>query len=313
MYRMLRVLFETMRHRSAEARRFLQMGYGIEQRTRGLKTYWQPHFEESRRIQREWFRPGSQLTVLGAGRLNDFALDDALREFDHLHFVDADPLAAKTWAKISRSTGEIREISGALKPWLEHLAGREWGATLQCLRRIADEIPAETYYPEGDAVLSLGIVSQIPIAWQEAVEDLLQRQFTPQWTKRHEKEWLTAIEPSARYLIEEHVRSLGRNGAQRILIIGDLDYIYYRGPITYRRRNWEPPPIQFVDGTATSARPEPLEFEVCSALYDLEPGDPPGYRRLPMGTWLWHISPLGIENIREGIIHRVGAVAFEKI
>ncbi|MEZ5351585.1 MAG: hypothetical protein R2762_03045 [Bryobacteraceae bacterium] len=312
---MIGTLLGWILRRNRVDRVFLSMGRGIERRRRELSRYWRPHFEHSKAAQAEWIDTlplpaGARLLVAGAGRLNDFN-DQAARRFASIELLDADRRNAAAWkrlrARLSPDVGvewTVADVAGCLHAWVASLPSAPWSETLDAVRAAA-AIPAHPPARRADAVLSLSLLSQIPIAWQDAVEGLLESRFGKRFVARHESEWLAAVEPGSRLLVERHLDWL-RASAEHILLIADLEYVYYSGGVPYSRFRHRPPPVIWSaeEGWRAAEGETPATITVESALYGVSPGT-------PASSWLWHIAPLGLESTRSGTVHRVGAIVLE--
>lgn len=278
--------------------RFERVGRGIERRAGALHQHWEPHFARSRRAQAEWaagLPPGDALLVMGAGRLHDFDHEAFAGRFRRILLLDADPTCLPRWERLRenlRGRCEVefvtRDVSGCLDAWEEdfsHALKRDWEHTLNLLRQTPAP-PAATLEP-ADAIISLNLLSQIPIMWQDAAEEILHKRFSKQFVENHEEQWLLSLHPSAQSLVRQHLAALASSGAPDILLITDLEYRYYY------------------------ESPDRGRVEVHSSLHDVDPSSLAGYRLGSTAEWEWHISPLGSENRRYGTIHRVGAFRFK--
>lgn len=277
--------------------RFERVGRGIERRASMLHQHWEPHFARSRRAQAEWaagLRDVDTLLVMGAGRLHDFDHQAFAGRVRRIILLDADPTCLPRWEMLRESLRgrcEVefanRDVSGCLDAWESEFGNalkRDWEQTLELLRQIPAPPPAEL--EPADAVLSLNLLSQIPIMWQDAVEEILRKRFSPAFVEKHEEQWLLALHPSAQSLVRQHLAGLASCGAGNILLITDLEYRYYY------------------------ESPERGRMETHSSLHQIDASNLPGYRRASTTEWDWHISPLGSENRRYGAIHRVGAFQY---
>lgn len=290
----LRYLAARLRHRDVTPA-FLQTGLGIEIRARKLAVHWRPHQDRSRGAQARWSARGGRLAVLGAGRLLDFEHGLAER-FERLRFIDADPLCVPFWRRAHPGHEPVIADVASRLCLPRHSAS--WQATLAEIAAQQASKPEAEWLRDCDAVLSLNLMSQIPIAWQERVEAYLRKQFGPAFVKAHEEEWLAAVEPGARSLVEAHLSLLNWSGARDVLLITDLGYIEYKGNRRYSRRRWDP-------------APDVRGLEAEDALYGIASPALSNYRRVETDEWHWHISPQGLESRAKGSIHVVGSFTFE--
>ncbi len=297
------------------------MGLGIETRSEKLCAYWSPHQERTKAVQRRWEASGGLLTVLGAGRLLDFDASVMLERFDRFRLVDADPLCRSAWdSRITKPFESVfTDVSGCIDDWVAGLPfriprGASWGETLDIIRGYDDPPPA--YDSLSDAVLSLNLLSQLPVGWQDGVESFLIARFGKTQVKRHEEEWLDAVRPGNRALAEQHLAAFERTSAKSILFITDVEYAQYSGR-AYSRRHWSPEPVRWSDATGWSAD-EGVACEVTPALEDLDLDAAlarfaPSYRIAWRDHWMWHISPMALECPDCGTVHRVQATALERV
>jgi hypothetical protein len=334
---------------------FPALGLGLETRRRRCALYWEPHLKRCKATQRFWLkkigpRTKQQLSILGAGKLYDAELFKCERLFNKIALLDADPLALPVWKQQRKLLGSdcelsfhIQDSTGILGTWVDycstnlHQLGssfekeeieQRWIEALRTIAELPSHMPPShsTFLelPKADAILSLNLLSQIPLVWQNALEQELIHSFGKRWTEDHEEQWLAAYIHSARRLVIQHLRDLSQSGAKHILLICDIDYCRYARTSAYSIAKWQPEPCIWTEEEGwIAAHPYnngsgPIELEIIPALYDIEVLDPqPNYSLLQNYTctfrqqWLWHISPLGIEDKNQGVLHRVGAYCFE--
>lgn len=314
-----------LRYRGEQNRRFLVGGLGIEERARRLHRYWSLHHNASRLAQIEWMRTvpaGSSLTIIGAGRLRDAAWSELAAHFGSITLTDADPLAAHHWRRETKGREDVRfdvrDVTGVAERWRERIARdlprKDWDAALAWIRQ-AHIGEASPPCIETDAVLSLNLLGQIPLWWQDAVEEALQKRFGRKRTHAGLDDWLGALEPSAGWIVEEHLRSL--SPARHALVITDVEYVHYSGCPRYSASTYSEPPAQWIQGKWISEI-SGFRCEVEPALYTFRPDLDeewsrvlPSHRLAARDHWLWHLSPLGTESEPDGLLHRVGAYRLE--
>ncbi len=285
-------------------------------RSRAQAVFWSDHFSRSRAAQARWAREcrGGVLTVLGAGALLDFNVGALSPIFKSFRFVDANPLLGAAWGRVNKPVeAVVTDVSNCLGDWclrLENFHG-SWEQTLTLLCELAqDPIPA--YSVSSDALLSLNILSQLEIGWQEMVEPLLRKRFGGAFVQAHEQDWLNAIRPGSQVLIEQHLAALAASQSTDVLLICDLDYVEYTGHL-YERGQPASPPLRWTE--AGWLPDEGIQYEAMPALEGVVLNAEtfarwmPGYELQWQESWLWHIAPNGTEDIAFGKLHRVGAFA----
>jgi len=293
---------------------YIHAGLALERRARALSAYWTPHFSRTRAAQARWAQTasGQILTVLGAGPLLDLNAAALSPKFTRFRLVDANPLAATGWALLNHPVEPvITDITNCLTPWRQKLKKFRgpWHQTLDLIRQLPH---APAYSAPADALLSLNILSQLEIGWQEAVEPILHNRFGTRFVLAHEQEWLDAIRPGSQMLVEQHLASLAASAARHILLITDLEYVEYTGR-AYQRHQWQEPPMQWTGENWLAD--EGITYQAIPALEGVVLNHETFARWLPSyqlqwhESWLWHIAPNGTEATAYGKLHRVGAFA----
>lgn len=293
-------------------RRFARGGHNIARRYATLQPYWQPHLDASKAVQKDWDVSGKRLLVLGPGRLLDFSLELAER-FEEVLLLDADPTATAKWRALAKDLKgrvsvdyDLRELTLKYDPWQMYLADRlsnaparaRWQAALDSLREMI-AVPTPRL-PAADAVLSLNVLSQLPIGWQEIVEELLVDSFGRKFVQQREQEWVEALLPSGLRLVQDHFDAIASTRCRSALVITDTQYTEYRGVPAYERGEYAPPPA----GGEHTTWPALCNADLETIL--------PGWRRRVVGEWVWHIAPYGLEREPYGTFHNVAAWRFDR-
>lgn len=311
LFRYLKALW---RHRKSPAKRYVEDGLGLERRAQYLSVFWSDHFSRSRAVQTRWAQTasGDTLTVLGAGPLFDFNGNALTPRFKRFRLVDANPAVQALWEQLNTPVEPlIIDITNCLSAWSHAVEACKagWTETLKVVEQVG-VAPIPAYVAAGDAILSLNVLSQLEVGWQESVERLLQKRFGSAFVLKHEQEWLKAARLGSQCLIEQHLASLEDSRANHILLITDVEYVDYTGR-QYQPNRFEPPPASWSENHWTPD--SGIEFEVIPALEGVTLTPDTLTRWLPSyyldwhSTWLWHIAPHGTEAVPYGKIHRVAA------
>ncbi|MCB0323870.1 MAG: hypothetical protein KDD69_09865 [Bdellovibrionales bacterium] len=318
------------------------MGGGIRRRSRLMRLYWAEHLEHSKDVQVRWHQAidaARSLLILGAGRLLDVVLPDGPGQW-RVTLVDADRSCLAQWSTLSTPqlavTPLCLDLTGVLLRWQQQLTKtlpESWEDALQQIRRIPQAggraLPPSTFLAAGthDAVLSVNLLSQIPLTWQDTAERYLHRYFPRPFIEAHEAEWLSAAAVGGRMLVEQHLRDLQASKTANLLLITDLEYAHYRVPFHYRPTGYRTAPLQW-DATVDTAGSggwreadgtSELTCEVieslCGVGADVRTLSSyfPDYQLRETKEWLWHIQPQGIERRDQGTLHRVAAMSFQLI
>jgi hypothetical protein len=280
------------RMRAPKRSDFLDMGYGIEARARRCRTHWAAHVRSCGEFMQGALKrltPGGDVALLGAGRLLDAEPQYLLSKFDRLHLFDADPGVLPAWRALCRKSGAGRvefhldDLTCAIDEWSEAL-----DATLERSNRESDLAGAIAALPRINAaelrgfrcVISLNLLSQLPIYWRDRVIDRCESRGI-----RADEHGRFGDALQLALLQEESLAALAASGAERAVIISDTDFFYYAADVA----PWQCERALFADPAAA------LE-----SRYALTASD----------CWLWHIAPLGVEQKEWGAIHRVAAWEF---
>lgn len=355
--------FYSWRYPQSASLGFLQMGLAIRRRHKLLNVHWRNHLEQTRKAQQLWTAqtagqdqdPGAdeRLVVLGAGCLYDLDLAALSRRYSTILLVDGNPLVKSAWRKAKRAYAgrtvidfQINEISGALISWRRELAAAlrsaprnraAWSSALSAVKNtdtalLKHSLALPAAYDKPSAVISLNILSQIPLLWQDCLEAILVRRFGKRWVNEHQTEWFEAFYPSAKMLVAQHLSSIAQAAPNDILLITDLEYAYYTAGREFRAKDYAEPPFVWKTGEGIQTNGSwqvsqsgtedfaAASCHVLSALYGINLEDLstasnffPCYASTALPCWLWHIRPLGTENDKQGIIHRVGAFFLRRI
>ena len=283
---------------------FLDMGLGIEARHARCKSFWEKHIECCRSFQRRWTETlpkGIAACVLGAGRLYDIETDILLTKCSSLTLVDADPSVITAWDRFASEappkvmiTSSVEDITGSMKAWTfkleEFVKGTRNARNEEDAVRFLDNLEVEPGIALGrfDLILSMNVLSQIPIYWRERVHKI----FSRVWKLETDDDGnyghglKEALERSQQRLEAQHRTLLEESGAPIILLSTDRFFHYYKKDAAL----WKTEDA-LIGGASFDLR-----------NYDLAERD----------SWLWHIAPQDIEQEGYGIIHEVVAHAFRR-
>lgn len=286
---------------------FLSEGFGIAARAERAKDFWRKHLELTIDFQRSAIQeldPKPQtFLILGAGRLLDLDRKSMLSPGSHITLVDADPGVQPIWRAFVREAGSkgssvrwvLDDITGRLAKWSQ--ATRTWlqknrngtpEEFIVFLRTLATYPREETKLLQPyEVVISLNLLSQIPIYWRERLIGILLK-LRPEFTTDNH-ELLPDIESVnsdlCGLLQQEHLEDLKRLAARLLILVADQEFYFYKSQYA--------------------------EWQVESACYGFDPLIVLGQDSLLRDSWFWHIAPQGIEQEEYGVIHKVAAYAFK--
>ena len=269
---------------------FISMGLGIEARYRRCARAWEPHL----RLTQEFLEaaasdlcPAARIAILGAGRLLDVPIDKLMGMAKEIHLFDADPGCLRRWRALPPERAlvvpHIMDLTGTLARWTESLrsdvrmSAITADAVAESLENLAvDKPPSLESY---DLVISLNLLSQIPIYWRDRVESIVGPRLTDN------PRVATALERTYGQLQTAQLKLLSNSNARRIVLVTDERFFYYRNDIA----PWQEEQSLYLDSLLLA-----------------------GYAVSSSDSWYWHIIPQGIEEADFGSIHAVKALEFRR-
>lgn len=274
---------------------FIKMGLGIEARYRRAKKFWTNHVELCKAFQAkslEGYRQGGKVAICGAGPLIDINIPLVKGIFSEVALYDANPTLKRKWRReFSGLTVDCRvcDLTGALDKWTSDIKELlKAHPNEEKLTIFLSSLDADGLAPplHADVVFSINLLSQLPIYWRDRVHMLLKRHLSLDTDNRgnFREPLQAALEQSMMQLQARHLDLLTRSGAKRIILISDLEFLYYRSDVAA----WQPERALYVD------LPRGIN----------------GYNVALMDGWFWHIAPQGIEEAQYGCFHDVRAYLF---
>ena len=270
---------------------FVDMGLGIAARQKKARRAWAAHLELSRALQAEALvaDPALQeIVILGAGRLYDVPLERFATQAKKISLYDADPSAVARWREVSgrwpgvKITGYEQELTGVLHEWTRLLSAVALRGELNAVVAQLENLPAPTCairHP-GSLVVSLNLLSQIPLYWRDRAEKILKsNNLDPEFPRLK-----AALAKNYQTLQRHHLELLDASEAKSIVVITDRTFMYYR--------------------------PDLAPWQCEDALHGVEV-NLPNYTKQKTKSWFWHVVPFGCEGQDYGSIHDVVGVVFD--
>jgi len=266
------------------------MGIGIAARHERCEKYWRTHLDASKAFQRKSILSAPQsgtAVILGAGRLLDVAIDEFLQKCRRVECIDADPSARISALSRLKNGGSylVKEITGVLGEWtteVNECVTQE--DVTKTLSNLVDQEWRPLTYPS-DILLSVNLLSQIPIYWRDRVHQILKSKLSIE-TDDHDKlpqVFEELLQSTMRKLQTIHVRQITQSEAKLLIVIYDTAFHFY------------------TDAGVFLTEPALLIRE-----------EFPGYSKIDEATWSWEIAPKGIEFAAYGVRHDVKAVVLSK-
>jgi hypothetical protein len=283
--------------RYPESKDFIDMGIGIEARYARCKDYWGEHLRQSKSFQSLILKDGEKaktVTILGGGRFLDIAVEPLLGTCRSLLCFDADPSAKRAAVrkvqKIPNVRYEIMEITGSLVRWTRSFEAFAKRLGKNCEKHeIANFLcglrssPPPLDIPKTGTLLSINLLSQIPLYWRDRVLKTLAFQWSimPDHYGNLEETLQAGLTASMAELQRAHLELIQNSRVPSVILIFDVEFHYYDAKRTFLK--------------------EP------ALLVGLEE-NLPHYQLLRIADWDWEIAPLGIEEKTFGVRHKVRAL-----
>lgn len=276
-------------------RDYLKMGLGIASRNKVFRRYWQAHLDFSASFVSDAARivSGRQATILGAGRLLDVDLGALLESFEVVNLVDADVGVMPKWKDAIRTYGKDRiiphylEVTGLIDRWSDKLekllpkTGLNQSNLIEALTLVTTLGITDEIIPRSDLVVSLNLLSQIPLFWRDRVYAQVRK------SKLESSVDLdAALIESMTQLQLKHLRDLSKCARKGVALLTDTDFLYYQKG----GNNWSDHPA--------------LQDEIFETLRRNELGD---FKLEKSDSWWWHLVPQNLDCGEFGEIHRVEA------
>jgi len=280
------------------SRDFLDMGYGISARKKRCKAHWSKHLTFSKQFQADSLcEQNFGTAILGSGRLYDVSLRALFNRTDRISLYDADPSAilyAATvglpWMLRRKLSLHCAELTGSLAEW-SHLLdkflknySKEKGIKL-LPQFLSDLKPQQFSLSNYDAVISLNLLSQIPLYWRDRVLERLKSQWDIE--PDAQDEITRALNENMQSLQAAHLRLVSTSAKKTAIILSDSHFYYYQKD----KAPWLVEDALLIDPPKVM----PNDFTLRSTE-----------------SWLWHIAPQDIEQNDYGVIHRVQAWCFHR-
>lgn len=284
------------------------MGLGITARYRRCAKYWDKHLKLCRDFQEncllDFNKPKASIAIFGAGRLLDVNLEAVKSKFTSVSLYDADPTCLRSWKKqfldfSGKSDFRVMDLTASLEQWtrdlkffLESTPSKTIEALTSYLEKLTPLNPTEIR--PVDVVISLNLLSQIPVYWRDRANFLIKKiwQIDTKPNGQYENSNLQqALNKTLRLLQEQHLNLLLGSQAERIIFISDIEWYYY----THYQAQWQ-------SETAIWLEEDLIKLLSSTAKYQLSKQD----------SWLWHIAPQGLEEKDYGAIHKVRALELRK-
>jgi len=289
----------------------LLSGWAIFYKARTLKKEWSEHILRTREFLVNCLAGGTELHVLGAGRLFDFPLKELATKYDKIHLYDADPGAFRYLRSLEKSNNCLKahliELTGGLK---------DFSSTLDKIQKIDGifsrqeflkiKLPCLPIDPKSDnQIISLNLLSQLPLSFRQIFERWITKRYGNVFLIKNEHLWLEEYNKFGGQVVSSHLELLAKSNATKLIVIADTEQLFY--PKVIPKLPF--PKAEPFSWEINSKVEQPLE--VTSSVCGLDiPTDLavlfPNYKLGQKQFWPWHLTPA--RGNKDGIICRVDAL-----
>lgn len=272
---------------------------------------WESHLKNTKEVSLNWANKLAnkrELNILGTGSLIDIDLDQIEDYFNKIILTDASIYNKKIWDKKNQSNLVyfISDVTGILLCWEENLSNCKFSKLDEYLEFIEDihnkfPPPINNLY-KAEYLLSLNILSQLPIYWQDFVFNFLENKLSKSTVNNKKELILRALIPSSKKIIESHLNELmpKKNGSSSLLIC-DLDYYFnLTNDLNVEIQNNNLIPTIKIRGKneekiIISKQDALYEFDIKKFFLDISNK----YSISVVNSWLWEVVPYGVSEEQE--------------
>lgn len=284
---------------------------------------WQNHLATTKQCVQQWVNKITQpdeLNILGAGSLLDLDLKKVSTNIKKIILTDASSFCVSEWKKQSKKLTDIplfviQDITGVLLHWYQCMIQKESeniDEYIDFIKRLPISIPPlENFFISSTNILSLNLLSQLPIYWQDVVFTFLRKKFGSRKVDMHKEYILNAVCQCGIAMINAHFRGiLPKKVSQKTLLITDL---YYFFDLQIRENDISFIGSQILPHISQQAQRPPIEHNDALFGFDLETEISTlrkGFNFFLSKAWIWEIVPKGTYEEQE--THLVVALEIEK-
>jgi hypothetical protein len=225
-------LSETLFHINAQTK-------GIRRRHKKFNTNWSTHLTNSKNCITQWIdslENTKELQILGAGDLLDFPKTQIIERFNKVYLTDVSLNCLNSWNKLQDMFPKtelipvFQDISLIIDSWSKsilNLKSHNLEDYLLYLQNIAKISPPKAHtFIKTKNIVSLNLLSQIPIVWQHFIFNFLEKKFNKNKITQSTEKIISAITPSAQQLVDCHLNALIPKNKGSNLIISDIKYFF---------------------------------------------------------------------------------------
>lgn len=304
---------------------FLSAGLVLGYRHYSRRSEWLGHLRRCRDRTSSWIqkarrrssRRGLRVLVLGSGWLQDLSVVD-LKAHDELYLADANPLSPLiNWWNLRNRVTNVKSVVGDVTGTLEFaipslhqnfsaLKGADTQTLLQFFEHFHDEISTfqktsseinKLLKIDPDLVISLNILSQLHLPWQDHLAALLKRLKLKTTSGAGQDCLASAVAPLATNLVDSHLELLNTFSTRGVDVglICDLAIYTSKGLVTWP---------QDIDVETDYSRELEQETELVYAIDFEAVGSKSGL--LYKDCWWWHLRHPR-HSWQQGKTHLVGS------
>jgi hypothetical protein len=300
---------------------FSTQGKNIKRNATFFPERWNRHLIRTKDIISDFLkaRPNRSIGVLGAGSLLDIP-EAFFQDYScPIYLQDANPSCISDWEKATKNAKHpdrvhhcLLDITGVLSEWsgiLLDAEAKKIDPFLDALISIANSAAPDSSFIKNSTCISLNILSQLPVYWQDFIFTCIQKKFGAAAIVRYEKEILDAVYPSCRLLVKNHLRQLlPEKKNERTLLITDIRYLYVPKNVSPEISRTPEDEFQI---TYTSHNDTGYIVEEQDALFSVSLDEwnttlPEKITCTVLDSWLWHMK----QDKTTRTFHQVQAIEY---
>lgn len=304
---------------------FSQQGKRIKKNSSYRDSKWDLHLNNTKEVIRNYLTKTKEISrkksiaILGAGSLLDVPEELFKLDSYSIYLQDANPDCTEDWDIKTKIKSEkttvnycILDITGQLNQWSSELLHKNpdsLKSALKIIKELETKRTNEAPFIKSNHCISLNILSQLPVYWQDFVFAYLEKKFGKHEVKSEETKILQSLTPSCKVLIQNHLEQiLPKKKNDSSLLIADTCYYYTPKNVS----------ASVTDKNITS----PLYFKSDAPVLKVEEQDAlfsislnSWHKEISkyietnlIDTWVWNIR----NDRKQSIFHKVSAIEYRR-
>jgi hypothetical protein len=311
---------------------FTSQGRKIRNNANNKRYGWNPHLTKCKKIVSDFIRSDTKnkrLSILGAGSLLDIPIEVFNSHYKVIYLQDANPSCLSEWSKFTQTQRLkpriepcLLDINGDISVWSkmchDQIKHKSLSGALSFLKNLPETNIKKPAFINAESCISLNILSQLPVYWQDFIFRILSRKFGARVIKNNEEEILLALRKTSNLIIKNHLDDiLPKKKNHSTLLLTDLKYFYLKKNVSLSLDNNESREKKISDySLQVKSETKTVEVKEQDALFDVvleayieQRLKSRGFTYTIIDSWIWEIR----KEARTNTNHQVIAIAFNSI